>query len=160
MKHNTFNPTSLRMLLEEVLMLLGHKISRKRITLVKEFGGDPILHADENKLKQLFMNLIVNAIDAVLDEGSIRVAIVDRATDQTVTVVVSDNGHGISPDVREKIFEPFFTTKMSRTNIGLGLAICRNIVELHSGVIKLVSLPSWKTSFAVTFPVIPRRADE
>jgi len=160
MKHTTFNPTSLRMLLEEVLMLLGHNISRKRIRLVKEFSSDPILQADENKLKQLFMNLVVNAIDAVLDEGSIRVALVDRATDHTVTVIVSDNGHGISPDVREKIFEPFFTTKMSRTNIGLGLAICRNIVELHGGVIKLVSLPAWKTSFAVTFPVIPRRTDE
>jgi len=160
MKHTTFNPTSLRTLLEEVLMLLGHSISRKRIQLVKEFGNDPILQADENKLKQLFMNLVVNAIDAVLDEGSIRVAIVDRATDHTVTVIVSDNGHGISPDVREKIFEPFFTTKMSRTNIGLGLAICRNIVELHGGVIKLVSLPAWKTSLAVTLPVIPRRVDQ
>jgi signal transduction histidine kinase len=160
MKHSTYNPVSLKMLLEEVLMLLSHKISQKRIKLVREFYNDSIIHADENKLKQLFMNLIVNSIDAVIDEGSIRVAIVNGIEDHTVTVIVSDNGHGIPADIREKIFAPFFTTKMNRTNIGLGLAICQNIVELHSGVIKLVNIPNWKTSFAVTLPVIFPREEE
>jgi len=156
-KQTTFSPNSLRILLEEVLMLLSHKISQKRIEILTSFENDPILYTDENKLKQLFMNLIVNAIDAVLDEGRIRVAVIGDTTDRSVSILISDNGHGIPSDVREKIFAPFFTTKMNRTNIGLGLAICQNIVELHRGVMKLVNVPGWKTTFMVTLPLGPRR---
>jgi len=156
-KQTTFSPNSLRILLEEVLMLLSHKISQKRIEILTSFENDPILYTDENKLKQLFMNLIVNAIDAVLDEGRIRVAVIGDTTDRSVSILISDNGHGIPSDVREKIFAPFFTTKMNRTNIGLGLAICQNIVELHKGVMKLVNVPGWKTTFMVSLPLGPRR---
>jgi signal transduction histidine kinase len=138
MKRTTFNPVSLKMLLEEVLMLLSYKLSQKGIRLIRDLDNDPLVYGDENKLKQLFVNLIDNSIDAVLDEGSIRVAIIKGGnTDHSATVIVSDNGHGIPADIREKIFAPFFTTKMNRTNIGLGLAICQNIAELHSGVIIL-----------------------
>ncbi len=160
MKQTTFSPTSLKILLEDVLMLLSHKTSQKRIEMLTSFEKDPILYTDENKLKQLFMNLIVNAIDAVLDEGRIRVAVMGDAADRSVSVLISDNGHGIPPDIREKIFAPFFTTKMNRTNIGLGLAICQNIVELHKGVIKLVNVPGWKTTFMVTLPLGPRRDED
>jgi len=160
MKQPQFGPVKPAMLLDEVLLLLSHKISEKRIRLVRDYEGSAMVNADENKLKQLFMNILDNAIDAVLDEGSIRVATSDRSAENAVAVLISDNGHGIPNDIREKIFDPFFSTKMSRTNIGLGLSICQNIVSIHRGVIKLISMPDWKTSFEIILPALRRREDE
>ncbi len=128
-----FQPVSITKILDEVLLLLGHKLSLKQIKIEKRYDDDPILTADENKLKQLFMNLIMNAIEAVLEEGIIQVHLIRRTKEGLIDIRITDNGYGISEDVSDKIFSPFFTTKMARTNIGLGLSICQTIVESHAG---------------------------
>lgn len=154
-----FQPVGLQKTLEEVVMLLGHRFSSKNIQIIKRIAQIPLINGDENKLKQLFMNLLVNAIEAVLDEGLVEIILTHNPSDNTVSVTISDNGHGISEQIREQIFYPFFTTKMTRTNIGLGLSICQNIVELHKGVLKYSSVPGRKTSFIITFPVLAPKRD-
>ena len=155
----SFQPLSLEKVLEEVLMLLGHRLSQKNISVKKKFKSISFVNGDENKLKQLFINLIMNANEAVLDYGIIELELAEDTSNRTVSAIVSDNGHGISYQDRDKIFYPFYTTKMSRTNIGLGLSICQNIVELHKGVMKFSSAQGQKTSFIVTFPALNREDD-
>jgi two-component system, NtrC family, sensor histidine kinase AtoS len=148
-----FQPVSITKILDEVILLLGHKLSLKQIRIEKRYDDAPILTADENKLKQLFMNLIMNAIEAVLEEGIIQVHLVRRTTEGLIDIRITDNGYGISEDVSDKIFSPFFTTKMARTNIGLGLSICQTIVESHGGVMKFSSVPGEHTTFSITLPI-------
>ncbi|MDD3365754.1 MAG: ATP-binding protein [Sphaerochaetaceae bacterium] len=140
-------------LLQEILLLLEHKFSSKEIVVVKDFKDDPVVFGDENKLKQLFMNLLINAIEAVLEEGFIGIYVTTDQKKQIVHISIKDNGFGISETAIDKIFSPFFTTKVTRTNIGLGLSICQNIVESHKGVIKFTSIPRKHTTFTITFPL-------
>jgi two-component system sensor histidine kinase AtoS len=155
-----FQPVRLVRLLEEVLLLLEHKLSEKDIKVTKHLGGDPIIFADENKLKQLFINLIMNSIEAVLEEGTIGLTLVSDSKKKLVNIIISDNGFGIASEIRENIFSPFFTTKVTRTNIGLGLSICQNIVELHKGAMKFSSIPGKKTAFTITFPLAIEASEE
>ncbi|MCL6639722.1 MAG: hypothetical protein K6T80_08630 [Firmicutes bacterium] len=109
----------------------------------------PLLMADAEKLKEIFGNLISNAMAATESGGTIRVTTsfqFDR-----VTVTVEDWGRGIAPEVQQKIFEPFFTTKQSGT--GLGLAIAKKNIEAHRGAIEVESEPGWGTKFTVSLPL-------
>lgn len=108
----------------------------------------PTVMADCEKIKEIFRNLITNAISATDSGGTIRVS-TTHSFDQ-VTAVVEDWGTGISPEIQQKIFEPFFTTKQSGT--GLGLAIAKKNVEAHGGTIKVESQPGWGTKFIITLP--------
>jgi signal transduction histidine kinase len=153
-KQLPFQPVCLQQVVNEVLMLLGHRFSAKNIRLVKRMQSAALVSGDENKLKQLFMNLVVNSLEAVLDEGLIEIEVSENGSDGTVSASVSDNGHGISDQERDKIFYPFYTTKMTRANIGLGLSICQNIVESHKGIVKFSSIPGRRTTFTVTLPML------
>jgi signal transduction histidine kinase len=140
--------------LDEAILLLHHSISQKQIRLERKTGEGPVLLVgDENRLKQLFLNLIINGIDAVLDGGLIQVGIAVEENRRMVDVTVSDNGYGIPEDVREKIFNPFFTTKVNRKNTGLGLSICQQIAQDHGGDISFSSAPGASTVFCVTLPL-------
>ncbi|MBI9107451.1 MAG: ATP-binding cassette domain-containing protein [Spirochaetales bacterium] len=140
-------------LLEEIVMLLGHQLSKNRINIEKSFPSHPvIITAEENKLKQLFLNLISNSIDAVLEQGEIRLEIEEDSKEKTVRVSVIDNGYGIPVEIQDDIFTPFYTTKITRTNTGLGLSICQNIAEAHGGVITFQSIPGKGTRFTVALP--------
>lgn len=108
----------------------------------------PLVLADSEKMKEVFRNLISNAIAATSNGGTIRVT--STHTFDRVTVTVEDWGSGISPEIRQKIFEPFFTTKQSGT--GLGLAIAKKNIEAHRGTITVES-EGWGTKFTVTIPV-------
>jgi signal transduction histidine kinase len=139
-------------LLDEILLLLHHSIAEKKIRLEKKLPTKPvILRGEENRLKQVFMNLIMNSVDAVLDEGLIRI---DMALDNGgVLVSIGDNGYGIPEDIRDKIFNPFFTTKITKKNTGLGLSVCQYIVEEHGGNLNFVSKPGEETVFSLKLPV-------
>ncbi len=142
---------SLVELLDEVLLLLGHRLAEKRIKLEKRFQTDPALTAgDENRLKQVFINLLMNSLEAVLDEG--RIAVEISKAGRFLRVRVSDNGHGIPQDLEESVFQPFFTTKLTKTNTGLGLSICDHIIKAHGGTISYESTPGEWTSFDVLLP--------
>lgn len=104
---------------------------------------------DVEKLKEIFGNLLSNALAATESGGTVRVS-TNHLFDQ-VMVTVEDWGSGISGEIQQKIFEPFFTTKQSGT--GLGLAIAKKNIEAHRGTIKVESEPGWGTKFIVTLPV-------
>ena len=140
-------------LMDEISMLLGHQLKKNRINLEKNFPKKAVyLTGEENKLKQLFLNLISNSIDAVLENGVIRIEIDEDSKDRNIRISVIDDGHGIPMDIQDDIFNPFYTTKVTRTNTGLGLSICRNIAESHGGVITFQSTPGRGTRFTVTLP--------
>lgn len=109
----------------------------------------PCTLVDVEKLKEIFGNLLSNALAATESGGTVRVS-TNHLFDQ-VTVTVEDWGSGISSEIQQKIFEPFFTTKQSGT--GLGLAIAKKNIEAHRGTIKVESGPGWGTKFIVTLPV-------
>jgi signal transduction histidine kinase len=144
----------LAVLLEEVLLLLHHGLSQKNIRLEKKTDVfDAEIIGDENRLTQLFINLINNSIEAMLDDGVLEVLILPDKCEGSVTVVISDNGYGIPADIHDKIFQPFFSTKITKRNAGLGLSICQQIVKEHEGEISFRSVPGEKTSFRVAFPL-------
>lgn len=127
----------------------------------------PLLMADPHQLRQLFTNLVTNALEAMEDQPEtprvdIRVAFVPedaepaspgRPLPALVRIEVQDNGPGISEDDLERIFSPFFTTKPKGT--GLGLSIVRKVVDAHDGIIDATSAPGRGTTFRVTLPVMP-----
>ena len=127
----------------------------------------PLLTADPNQLRQLFTNLITNALEAMeVTVGErrvdIRASLVPEDAEPAsagqplpaqVRIEVKDNGAGISEDDLERIFSPFFTTKPQGT--GLGLSIVRKVVDAHDGIIDATSAPGRGTTFRVTLPVIP-----
>ncbi len=153
-KHQGKRKININLLLDEITMLLGHKINLKNIILRKNYiDRDILITGQENKLKQLFINLMINAIEAVLDWGKIEIGIKKNRTEDSVTISISDDGYGIPNDIRKDIFTPFYSTKMTKTNTGLGLSICQHIVEAHNGIITFTSAPGKGTIFSVQLPL-------
>ena len=145
---------SIHTLLDEVILLLGHKLRDKDVKLVRKYTEASVfIKGYENKLKQLFMNLIMNAFEAVLTGGIIRVE--TESFKEHIEISISDNGYGIPDKVNSDIFKPFFSTKMTKTNTGLGLSICQHIAETHKGIITFESHPGNWTTFSVKLPKSP-----
>ena len=111
---------------------------------------------DEVQIRQVFVNLIVNAIQAIDDQRGNgargHVDVRSAAEDGLAIVHVTDEGHGISREVREKIFRPFFTTKERGEGTGLGLYVCQRILDNHGASLVLESAPGEGTCFRVRFP--------
>jgi signal transduction histidine kinase/ActR/RegA family two-component response regulator len=127
-----------------------------RARLVKQLGSVPDVLASEGKLTQVFLNLLVNAAQAI-DEGNAanHQIVVRTTTDQGgVLAEVSDTGSGIAPEHLERIFDPFFTTKPIGEGSGLGLSICRNIIHEFGGTMDVQSTPSHGTTFSIRLPNI------
>ncbi len=149
------SPTDLHALLETILNLTGQQMQRHHIRV--ELHRDqavPVIVASADQLMQVFMNLVLNAIDVMPDGGTLKIATnVDRsrADFAAICVKVSDTGCGIAPEVLPRIFEPFFTTKEDGT--GLGLAISFEIVKSLGGEITVVSQPGAGATFTVVLPL-------
>jgi signal transduction histidine kinase len=105
---------------------------------------------DKAKIHQVVLNLLMNAADACGTNGMVRISASTDDTDYIITV--TDNGEGIPEDIQEHIFEIFFTTKQAGKGTGMGLAICKNIIDMHSGTISLASQPG-ETIFSVHIPL-------
>ena len=105
------------------------------------------------------MNILINSIEAVSEQGKIAVVIKVFQEEGYVEVSISDNGCGIPKEIQEKIFDPFFSTKTDKHNAGLGLSICQHIVELHRGIITCTSTPGKGSLFSVRFPLVFLQAD-
>lgn len=108
-----------------------------------------MLSADPLQMKEVFHNLLHNAVDAIPDEGG-RIEILAKDYPEIVRIHVKDNGHGIDARHLEKIFDPFFTTKAQGT--GLGLTVCNQIVNMHGGMIEIDSQPDMGTTMTITLP--------
>ncbi|MBI9096260.1 MAG: ATP-binding cassette domain-containing protein [Sphaerochaeta sp.] len=145
---DSFQPVNLSALLEDVLLLLNHRLNAKHIRIIRNIQADVIIQKGmDDKLKQLFINLIVNSIDAILDFGQINVELYTTRTQ--VVVKIKDNGNGIPEEIRAKIFEPFYSTKVNKYNTGLGLAIAKHIVDSHQGTIEIQDDKQYKTCLCV-----------
>ena len=142
-----------------VLSIIGRQFSIQRITIRLELGENlPVIKGHNNRLQQVFFNLLNNARDAIQEKmesepgmwGDILVR--TYAQDGRVFASFADNGPGIADSVRNKIFEPFFTTKQTGKGMGLGLAITYGIVRDYGGTITIDSRPGEGTTFILSFP--------
>lgn len=139
--------------------LVHHHLRKRLIEVTQEFAPDtPTIFADRQKLRQVFLNLLTNASDAMPEGGTLTLRIAPSALDEgqpAVVIEFADTGVGIPADHLEKAMEPFFTTKEEGKGTGLGLAICRRIVQEHQGTIRLRSEVGRGTTVRVTLPVRP-----
>lgn len=110
-----------------------------------------LIRGSVTELRRVLMNLIVNAIDAMPDGGTL--AIITQNLADAVRISVSDTGMGMTPEVKARVFDPFFTTKAAGMGTGLGLAICHQIVVRHGGTIAVESTPGVGTTFTIMLPV-------
>lgn len=136
----------------DVSLNLAHHETKNRIQISRSHDGCfPNLRGSESQLSQVFLNLVVNAAQAMRNGGSIHI---HSSCDNELCVVrVSDTGPGISADIQEHIFEPFFTTKAVGEGSGLGLAISQDIIRRHGGDISVESQPDNGTTFTISLPV-------
>lgn len=144
--------------LESTVRLLSRYYGAGRVALERDFGELPVVDCYAGQLNQVWMNLLVNAAQAVGGEGRVRVE--TRREGERVTVRVSDDGCGIKPENLKKIFDPFFTTKPVGEGTGLGLSVTYSIVERHGGTISVESRLGEGTTFTVALPVDAKRAGE
>ncbi len=142
----------LNKVINECLALLEHKIKSKNITLVKEYDFKLTMYGFSTRLQQMFINILLNACDAVPDEGG-TISIFGKETDSDVMIRIKDNGIGIEEKYLKKIFDPFFTTKEKGKGTGLGLSITYTIVQEHYGEIIANSKLEKGTTFVITFPL-------
>ncbi len=139
-------------LLDTTLGFVGEKLRRREIRVERDFERVPQIRADPEKLQQLFLNLFLNAADAMRGGGTLRVVARPEAPSR-VEVRVHDTGDGIDAADIERVFEPFFTTKPAGEGSGLGLAVVRSIVLDHGGEIEVESAPGAGTEFRILLPI-------
>jgi signal transduction histidine kinase len=137
--------------------LVLHQLRKRAITVVQEFATDtPVVHADRQKLRQVFLNLLTNASDAMPEGGTLTLrtaAAPSHDGQQALLIEFADTGVGIPPEHLERIMEPFFTTKEEGKGTGLGLAICRRVVHEHHGTIGITSEVGKGTTVRIVVPV-------
>jgi PAS domain S-box-containing protein len=152
-------PVSLRAVVEAALRVTYNEVHH-RARLATDFGEVPMILGSSQRLEQVFLNLLVNAVQALPDgraENEIRVVLRTGATGEAI-VEICDNGPGISEDVRSRIFDPFFTTKSVGLGLGLGLSICHSIVTAHGGTIGVTSGSGRGSTFRVSLPSLASTA--
>lgn len=146
-------PHALKPIVERALMLVRHHLEISQIRVeTPPFDGDDALVCDADQVHQALVALFVNAVEAMPQGGTLRVAI--EGTPADIRVSVSDTGVGIAPDTLEHIFEPFFSTKDRQEGVGLGLAVVHGIVQRHGGRIEVESAVQRGTTFHL---ILPRR---
>jgi len=147
--------------IEDVFKVLGHQLKVHEIDVTLDLDPDlPEILAEHNRLEQVFINLVSNAIDAMDEKNSHpdgtdndkQLTITSNLEGDRVTVYVSDTGTGMSEEVQAKLFEPFFTTKKVGKGTGLGVSISYGIVKDYDGDISIESKVGKGTTFKLTFP--------
>jgi signal transduction histidine kinase len=150
-------PTDLVALVEEVLVLAEKDLSKHRIQVEKKYAGRPRATVVPAQIEQVLLNLIINARQAMLRGGHLRIEVRENPRTQMVELCVADSGVGIPADRLRLIFEPFYTTKEPDANghggTGLGLSVCRQIIEQHQGRIRVESLVGKGSAFTVKLPL-------
>jgi two-component system NtrC family sensor kinase len=143
-------------LVEDVLALTKHLIHTSGVQLDVNLAESlPWVSVDGNQIKQVLLNLVHNALQAMPSGGALKIQTEERARDDRRWVIISvcDSGIGIDPQNRERIFEPFFTTKGNTGGTGLGLSVTYGIVTDHGGTIEVDSRPGAGSTFTVWLPI-------
>ncbi|OGO07591.1 MAG: hypothetical protein A2Y92_05550 [Chloroflexi bacterium RBG_13_57_8] len=152
-------PVTVSRAIDKAMSLVGHQARAKRIEVIREEAPVlPLVVADFNQLVQVFINLIVNAVQAMSEGGRLTM----RAGEENgrVRIIVSDNGRGIPRENMEKLFTPFFTTREDEKGVGLGLAVSYGIIEKHGGRIEVKSEIGKGSTFTIFLPAYREEAPE
>jgi two-component system NtrC family sensor kinase len=141
--------------LDNALSLLESQAVFQNITIKKQFSGDllPVV-ADRSQLQQVFINIILNATDAMNKVGTLSLKTFMDTDKKFINISINDTGHGIKKEDKSRLFEPFFTTKEAGSGTGLGLAICYSIIQKHGGIIEVESEVGKGSTFTVKLPVM------
>jgi signal transduction histidine kinase len=143
-------------LVEEIIVLADKDLSKHRIQVEKKYHGRPKAYVVPAQIEQVLLNLIINARQAMPRGGRLVIEVRDNARTRMVEMSISDTGIGIPPERLRLIFEPFYTTKEPDANghggTGLGLSVCRQIIEQHHGRIRVESLVGKGSTFTVKLP--------
>jgi signal transduction histidine kinase len=144
-------------IVEEVLVLTDKDLSKHHIQVDKRFTTRPQVPVVRGQIEQILLNLIINARQAMPRGGRLRIEVRENATANMAEIRIADTGVGIAPDQLRLIFEPFYTTKSpdehGHGGSGLGLSVCRQIIEQHQGRIRVESLPGKGSVFTVKLPL-------
>ncbi|MCC5637947.1 GAF domain-containing sensor histidine kinase [Nostoc sp. CHAB 5844] len=158
--------------IDSTLLILNNRLKtgcgKFGIEVIKNYEVLPLVECYPSQLNQIFMNIIANAIDAL--EGQEKEGMITISTSLEngkalanyphAVIQIQDNGSGMSQAVRDRLFEPFFTTKPIGKGTGLGMPICRKIVEKHNGTIECISKPGQGTTFCIQIPISSRKNSE
>ena len=138
--------------LDKTLELIGFQGRLKKIEVITNYQGKPVIHGSEGELKQVFLSIITNALDAMDDEGTLTIE--TGLGDREAFIIIKDTGTGISSEDVNRIFDPFFTTKIEKGGTGLGLSIANKIIAENYGKIDVVSAQGNGTTFSITLPIV------
>jgi signal transduction histidine kinase len=143
-------------IMEEALLLLRAEARQRSIRIYKTWPGDlPVVEVDGAQIKQVFLNILLNALQATPPHGAIEVRL--HAGHESVIAEIHDQGEGMAAEVRAQLFTPFFTTKPK--GVGLGLSISQRIIEGHRGAIRVTSQPGLGTLVRIELPLRAERTD-
>jgi two-component system NtrC family sensor kinase len=147
-------PTDLNATIEEVVRMVEPQFRRQHCPIELDLApGLPLAKIDANKMKQVYLNLLMNSRQAINGRGAIRIRTGFLKDDGKVHITFSDNGPGIPPEIIDRIFDPFFSTKKTGEGTGLGLSVSYGIVKDHGGDIQVESKPGQWTRFTIELPV-------
>jgi PAS domain S-box-containing protein len=144
--------TDLHKSLDSLLLMYQSEFSRKKIVLLRDYADLPEIMAVPDQIKQVFLNLLTNAVDACRPSGG-EIRVTTRREGERVVVAITDDGIGIKDEEAELIFQPFYTTKSAVTGTGLGLSVSYGIVKQHHGEIRVSSRPGAGTTITVFLPI-------
>ncbi len=142
--------TDIHQLVDTAISFCSNELKYK-VKLTKKYGNVPLLVCNKSKLEQVFVNLLINAAQAIKEHGTIDV--VTFVKDGIINIQIIDNGKGIAPEHLNKVFDPFFTTKPVGQGTGLGLSISYDIIKQHGGDILVSSEVGYGTTFTILFPL-------
>jgi PAS domain S-box-containing protein len=148
-------------LLREVVSVVEHQFKLDNVAIEIQLDTSvPMLCADGEKLKQVFMNLLMNAKQSIATSGHIQIGTSHDSSENKIVVTVADTGSGIDPEILDKIFDPFFTTKPTGHGTGLGLSVSYGIVKDHHGDVVVQSTPEKGSIFTVFLPIDGEGSEE
>ncbi len=143
--------TDLNKTIRDVVALLSYELNKEQIQLVEDFGDLPMITIDISKFKQIFINLVLNAVQAMESGGCLRIS-TGCLPDNRIFVRFCDNGPGVSDALKDKIFEPFFTARKDGSGTGLGLYLCRKIIAEYKGRLTVADAPAGGSCFELNLP--------
>ena len=155
-RHSKVNPelADLNTILQDTLSLVTKQAQFLNVTVAVNYDPQlPPVMADKSELEEVFMNILINAAQAMRERGTITITTRHSAADNSVEVLISDTGCGVPPDKIDKLFHPFFTTKESGQGTGLGLSIAYGIITSHHGSISVESEVGKGSTFKIRLPI-------
>lgn len=152
------DPMDLVQLVEDVLVLVEKNLQMHRVKWQTDYFDHPFANVNASQVQQVLMNLIINARQAMDGGGLLTIAVRSNEKDGMGEISVKDTGSGIPPEKLKKIFDPFFTTKIAddqgQGGTGIGLALCKDVIESHQGRIRVDTGIGTGTTFTLRFPLV------